>query len=446
MNTYTVGRRAILLFLGLLCGCALPYRSPQFLPASADFPGIYDALSESKDKSVDVVMVHGMCTHDASWVTDTNVALAAALGMTLDTKTEFPVAIGNSADDNPSHVAQLFSHKITGSGYTVNTYAILWSPISDGAKDKLCYDVSAGNASCAAASGNYSTGKRVWINRMAKEDLLDNCLADAVYYAGDSGRKLLQSAIREGISTALFGDATDQCGVSASRKRKEKTRPEDRSPLIFITESLGSKMLFDTLVNTANSCHAAGHIEFAQELQRPIEVFMAANQLPILSLADTPRVSKSVIHDLGGNDAARISTESVDVLGPVVDVLSLSATGGIPTQAQRRAATKFPSQSTSLPTLKWVVAFSDPNDVLSYALRPFACRNASTCVDKKGIDFSDVLVSNDWSYFFSFENPYSAHTQYLSRTALGTNQDVTKMIVCGGQAFQHGCEMPGGPR
>jgi hypothetical protein len=64
-----------------------------------------------------------------------------------------------------------------------------------------------------------------------------------------------------------------------------------------------------------------------------------------------------------------------------------------------------------------VVAFTDPNDLLSYALA------RSTPV--MSFDVVDVIVSNDNTLFGFVERPDSAHTAYRK------NDVVTKLIACG---------------
>ena len=51
----------------LLAACSTPYNSPVVVKDSAPFPGIAGAVNQGGSHQVDVVLVHGMCTHDASW-------------------------------------------------------------------------------------------------------------------------------------------------------------------------------------------------------------------------------------------------------------------------------------------------------------------------------------------------------------------------------------------
>jgi hypothetical protein len=65
-----------------------------------------------------------------------------------------------------------------------------------------------------------------------------------------------------------------------------------------------------------------------------------------------------------------------------------------------------------------VVAFTDPNDLLSYRLLPARYAAPDVAV-------ADVLVSNDTTWLGWIENPLTAHLDYLA------NPDVATMIACG---------------
>jgi hypothetical protein len=65
-----------------------------------------------------------------------------------------------------------------------------------------------------------------------------------------------------------------------------------------------------------------------------------------------------------------------------------------------------------------VVAFTDPNDLLSYRLLPARYAAPDVAV-------ADVLVSNDKTWLGLIENPVAAHLDYLA------NPDVGDLIACG---------------
>ena len=51
----------------LLGGCSTPYRPPQFVEPNPSFPGLIDLAARADGRTADVMLVHGMCTHDDAW-------------------------------------------------------------------------------------------------------------------------------------------------------------------------------------------------------------------------------------------------------------------------------------------------------------------------------------------------------------------------------------------
>jgi hypothetical protein len=71
---------AILPALALLLGaCSAPYRPPRFVEPDPKFPGLIDLAARADGRVADVLLVHGMCTHDAGWATQVVSQLAEAL-------------------------------------------------------------------------------------------------------------------------------------------------------------------------------------------------------------------------------------------------------------------------------------------------------------------------------------------------------------------------------
>ena len=65
-----------------------------------------------------------------------------------------------------------------------------------------------------------------------------------------------------------------------------------------------------------------------------------------------------------------------------------------------------------------LVAFTDPNDLLSYTLPPER-------YEPEGVTVHNILVSNAPAYFGLLERPDTAHLNYLS------NPDIGRLIACG---------------
>ena len=77
-------RTLLLLALSAMAasGCTTPYKTPVFAAkdgGSTTFSGMADMLG--KDKVLDVLFVHGMCTHDADWAKGAVQNVYSALGV-----------------------------------------------------------------------------------------------------------------------------------------------------------------------------------------------------------------------------------------------------------------------------------------------------------------------------------------------------------------------------
>ena len=121
--------------------------------------------------------------------------------------------------------------------------------------------------------------------------------------------------------------------------------------LAVITHSLGSRMTFDTLDNMVNGTPILGETNYdktaAPELiRRTTSIFMCANQLPLLALADA---EKPVAHP--------------------PRLVHLGLRRFLRKHADIRARHVKLANEPAEPPLR-VVAFSDPNDLLSYPLNP----------------------------------------------------------------------------
>jgi hypothetical protein len=288
--------RAVALCGSLLLGsCALV----KVDPPEARLNGIATIVESAGD--VDVIMIHGMAYHDKNWARTTNAALAQATGGIFDSST-FDNSSGTPLGDKG---ATLFAGSIAFGQSTIHTHAIVWSPISVPFKQTLCYDVSEADPPvCSVGNGE----RRAWLNGFIKSALLDARLADVVFYVGDewSGQQYIRKAVDEAVRLVL----TQAQPATTESERIEAMQDRSR-PIIIMTESLGSKILWDSVNDLA--CHASANERkaFVDALGSVETVFMAANQIPILSptepmaprsdCADSKRsTSTSASHPLSG--------------------------------------------------------------------------------------------------------------------------------------------------
>jgi len=275
----------------------------------------------------------------------------------------------------------------------VTTHAIVWSPVTAPFKRSLCYDVANQKraASCTKDDGKYPYEyDRVAINSVLKDVLLNDCLADAVVYAGKAGGRV-QETLAEGLQRVF--DASN-----------------NNDPLFLISESLGSKMLFDTVMKLGPTRDELSISEATQRTSlatkmapRLVELFMGANQMPLLALADKA-------------DPA-FSPEAMTA-GPVDDSLAAFARLYEQMQATRMELLDLPPDEKKIKL--HVTAFSDPNDLLSYPLR-----DKRRDMSALPYTVTDVIVSNSPGMLGVLENPMEAHQGYRN------NRDVLSIIACG---------------
>jgi len=357
MRTFACGLAA----LSLLAGCSMPYHPPKFVEPEARFPGLIDFVAGAGKKQADVLLVHGMCTHDATWATDSVATLAAQLAANVTApatrSSSSGIVVIPATIDTPQ--GKLF------------VKSLIWSPLTTPIKQQLCYDQTGKSAICTGAPPFPAT--RASINAQVKDLLLDDCLPDALIYQG-TARQEIQQRMRAAILSATAG-------------------ADPNAPLVVISESLGSKILFDTLLAMIDERTTPAALAAQRDLARMAYLIMAANQIPLLQTAEQALPPET------GLAMQAVPPDSL------VRLLEL-----------RRGQTKD-NRRAAIGELT-LIAFTDPNDLLSYTLPPERYR-------AQGAVVHNVLVSNARTYFGWFENPLQAHLGYLA------NPDVGSLISCG---------------
>lgn len=335
----------IITVLILMMSCSTPYRKPLLDPDDSTFDGVTSIID--RDGRVDVLSVHGMCTHGDEWVEKTVDRIASHLPnwSSSDTKKK-------NVDDVLVHITDFRSQD---GNSVLRNFSIVWSGLTTPIKQELCYDSSVVTASCLKSAISYDR-TRASLNSELKSKLLNDCFSDAVIYLGPAGPEIRHSLARA-IDFVSTYDESD----------------EDQQ-VVLISESLGSKILADALLQDAPN--KENRLEFFAPTEL---VFMAANQIPLLELAD----------DVEDKDSQ---------YGSSFEQFLLSA-----------QELRLDKEALSLQ----VIAFTDPNDLLSYELRPSL------------IPTTNVIVSNDKTWFGLLERPDVAHQGYLD------NDAVWKLIMCG---------------
>lgn len=132
-------------------------------------------------------------------------------------------------------------------------------------------------------------------NRKFKDDIVNYGFSDAVMYLGPAGAE-----IREAVHGAICAAILDANGTGFKTQGHIVTKQEACNGLnnlkskpsknfVFVSESLGSKILFDVFRETMND----PQYDVLDTIIGGSEIFMFANQIPLLSLADLKPVAKA---------------------------------------------------------------------------------------------------------------------------------------------------------
>ena len=333
----------LLTLIILLAGCSKQITKPEFYP-DVPFGGIWNELNDGNG-TVDLISIHGMCTHDIDWVNRSNAQI----------KNQLPNWDESELSDFDVGDIKVYIKTFNHSNKKLRNFSIVWSGLTAKAKDQLAYD-----------KDNTFNRKRATLNHELKAGLLDDCISDAVIYIGTHGKEM-----RENLNGAI-----DEINQVRNKTFQGET--------VFITLSLGSKFLADTLspVNNFND-------EILFSLAPFTRVYMAANQIPLLALARY--------------ESDSVKTQSNSTFNTFIKRLS--------------ATNNKKGIGDSGPLI--VIAFSDPNDLLTWELN-----NPDPNVNY-GLEAVDVIYSNDKTYFGYIENPEAAHRNYLDQDVLW------EIIFCG---------------
>jgi hypothetical protein len=356
----------VLLVPGLLAACSTPYRPAVVVRDSTPFPGIASLVQNGNGRPLDVILVHGMCTHDAAWA---NRSIDRIAGVVSANVPQQAAAAGSGV--------QLIERTQQIGNTPVRFHALVWSPMTTPLKRQLEYDNTGTPTDCSAGGTGECKPKRASLNAYVKDNLLNDCLADAVIYEGAS-HDAIRDAMIESVSRII------------------ESNPNGDRTLAVVAESLGSKILFDALSAMLESRQPRTQALGLQAARRLGLLYMAGNQLPILGLAE---------QELDGRPGAPTASASTPAAPDSLQrFLELR---------RRQAAPRAESVARLA-----VIAFTDPNDLLSYRLLPARYAAPDVAV-------ADVLVSNARTWLGVIENPVAAHLDYLA------NPDVANLIACG---------------
>jgi hypothetical protein len=236
----------------------------------------------------------------------------------------------------------------------------------------------------------------------AAKGFIDGSLGDVVLYGGTYRDNVMRPSVQKALCIVTRGKASDD--------GKSCTPGPYNDPTIIITHSLGGYMLIDTIGNElgrgqrGNCDKALKETAAGRILANTDYIYMMANQVAILDLSTLRNYPRK----LGGS--------------PPEDVRQRFAECW--TRAKLKSPMLLKSNSDQAGQEEQVVAFSDPNDILSWRVQR---KNLGfPPPDWPFVKLTNVYLSNDeFSIPSLFSEPTTAHNGYLD------NQTVMEMLVCG---------------
>lgn len=365
MCNYIIQILIVTFFSFALSACSKPYGSSEIFEdgqhSTNPFFGLRDIVRQDGAK---VIWVHGMCSHNKQWAKKRHDRLVSITNATRLSKPYGTLVTSSNG-------AYRVEYKDVVEGQLLETRYLVWSPLTMKAKQPLEIDTS----------GEVIQAR---INKSLKKNLMNDCLADAVAYLGKPGDEIRRWMKGE-VCNILGGhiSSSDRCNLS---------RQYNKKPVLLVSESLGSIMLSDAANAIWDETSKSKKEELASRLSDVQMMFLIANQIPLLKVANYDRNS--------------IRSTADQNIPELVQLLS-----------KARRLNQAYDTSNKRGSLR-VVEFTDPNDLLSYRLE-------KSINYPKDVLLTNVTVSNAYTYFGLLENPIDAHCGYA------WNKYVLRIIVDG---------------
>lgn len=344
------------------------------------FTGLEQKLERTRGKTK-VLMVHGVGKHLPGYSTEFLEKLADTLALTVKSRGHKDIALTDAEDTDAKlgnlRVTRLLNHARTRE---LLFYELTWSEITADQKALLEFD----------NSGEYSF-RRADINNQLKIFANDTG-PDPIIYLGDAARQAILKGFAQSICWMIQGDWDDlpasgrhSCQGLLNDRHTEHIRNDD---YVFISHSLGSRITIDGMQYVAQLVEQSGGTaepgETPADSTRMIEalrnqqltIFMLSNQLPMLQL---------------GRDKPKVTGAKAEYCAP----------GG------RHYGERMVSGTA-------IIAFSDPNDLLSYAIPPgFSEKylDSRLCVDIANVNINVARIIDAFG-LGKLANPLDAHLGY----------------------------------
>jgi len=343
-----------------------------YLARQDSLPPIGDA--DSSRPQVKVVYVHGIGTHKPGHSIDLMQNLTHSLA--LDVRSPRPKWIGLVDPGNPDEsLGELNLFRFTDNHRKRDLvfYELTWSSITNSSKEAIAFDES-----------DVYKARRASVNQTMRK-FINDVAPDPIAFAGNRGEAIL-SAIGQSLCWAMSTTWSQLPESTTGQACKPDGDFGSRAAIddfVFITHSLGSRAVTDSLQRAARRT-GDQDVQYDSDVrrltdalrERELQLFMLSNQLPLLEAGQDPQEITGAEAEFCGTDAPR-------------------------------------SKERFFKSLQ-MVAFSDPNDVMSYPIPETWVEqyvDSRLCPKVTNVAINIASVKSLFG-LGTFANPLTAHTGY----------------------------------
>jgi hypothetical protein len=358
--------------------------------ATFQIEGSFDGLHELTDSAplpgdpVRLFIIHGITSQQNNYADTLVASVASRLALTIKSTVDQPYPVPGAVGylGAPPEINLRTYRLYAGDEERLRVSALNWSPLTESIKQHQF-----------EADDQLS---RASINAEIKTKVINDGLSDAVLFLGNY-HWVMRRGVMIGLCAFLDGDLKGEDCLPNGHSR---------APVALISESLGSFMLLDAIERldrtTQLSETSAAGAPFFSRLRL---FYMFANQVPQLELSE-----------LNGTPPSGTAVPPKSRFRLFFELVRKA-------HARRYGGAHFEGQLTPAGGQNplAIVAFTDPNDLLSYELR-------STDVPpdvQNSYQPANVLSPNEIAWFDLFADPLTAHTGYSS------NEQVLDLVICG---------------
>jgi hypothetical protein len=340
------------------------------------------ASATSDSDQLKILMVHGIGNHAPGYSRRLQDGLVEEFGFEQMDETIKTIPLSHPAYPDTLGVLRVHRYMMLQTSQEMLFFELTWDSIVDQEKQLLSFDYS-----------TEASAKRAPFNHTLKT-FINNTIPDALMY-NTKYRVPIQLSVAQAICWILSeewenlpNNQESHCGINNPNYMSQF----DQGNFAIISHSLGSRISLDALQESMRQVSERPDYENLRDKfqNKPMYLYMLSNQLPLLQL---------------GQDLPEVHDQVRSVCTPEGD------------QYDERFFEKLQ-----------IVAFSDPNDLFSYAVSPdYANRyiDSRLCPVVTNVTIQIAEVRNFLFATSEVANPLVAHSDYE------VDSRVLKMLVSG---------------